>query len=263
MERRDHDTPAIHGCDDFKAVLSAYIDDELTRAERIGADAHLLGCNGCRTLVERAESMDEALRAEFARREADADLAPVDAHAMAARVLGTIGHERRSTWIPRFAAAAAVLAAATAVAIFVANRDGGGSLAPARVGEFAAAGGTRALGPIERPSESIARLASLDPDDRQALYATSVLLDTARRTAFEDRGRREELMQTARYDELVDRLDEVLPKLPPEDRATVALARDATARIIDGAEDPDAWERLREDVEVQDLDREVDELSDR
>ncbi|MFM7050778.1 MAG: anti-sigma factor family protein [Planctomycetota bacterium] len=133
MERRETDTPAIHGCDDFKAVLSAYLDDELTRAERIGADAHLLGCNGCRTLVERAESMDDALRAEFARREADAAMEPIDTGAMATRVLGAIGHERRGTWIPRFAAAAAILAAAAAVAVFLANRGDKGSLVFARI----------------------------------------------------------------------------------------------------------------------------------
>jgi anti-sigma factor RsiW len=262
MERSMHDT-TTPDCAAFKAVLSAYVDDELTRVERIGADAHLVACGGCRDLVERAEQMDEELRQEFARRESDGDLGLIDAAAMEARVLGTIGRERRTLWLPRFAAAAAAVAAIAGAAIFFSSRGHEGSLAPARIGEFASAGGSRELPPVAPPREAMMRLASLDADDRQALYATSVLLDTARRTAFEDRGRREELVQTARYDELVDRLGEVLPKLPPEDRATVALARDATVRILEGAEDPEGWERLREDVEVQDLDREVDELSDR
>ena len=50
------------GCSDIKAALSAYVDDELTREERLRADAHLVGCGACRDLIERAEKLDDTLR---------------------------------------------------------------------------------------------------------------------------------------------------------------------------------------------------------
>ena len=49
-------------CVGMKAALSAYLDDELTRAERFEADSHLVGCANCRALVERAEPLDRTLR---------------------------------------------------------------------------------------------------------------------------------------------------------------------------------------------------------
>jgi predicted anti-sigma-YlaC factor YlaD len=63
-----HDrTHAPIDCVGMKAALSAYLDDELTRAERFEADSHLVGCAKCRTLVER--------EAEHAKNEAPVALA--------------------------------------------------------------------------------------------------------------------------------------------------------------------------------------------
>jgi hypothetical protein len=67
--------------------------------------------------------------------------------------------------------------------------------------------------PVEAPTSRSVRLASLTDEDRQALYATSLVLDNARRTAFVDEARRNELRETVRYDELVDRLGDVMAKL--------------------------------------------------
>ena len=64
-------------------------------------------------------------------------------------------------------------------------------------------------------------------------------------------------------DELVDRLEDVMPKLPAEDRATVALALDVTERLTDATDNPDEWSRIQEDVSVRNLGESVDELSDR
>jgi len=60
-------------CVGMKAALSAYLDDELTRAERFEVDSHLVGCTNCRGLVERAESLDRSLRSAL-----DADIAEID-----------------------------------------------------------------------------------------------------------------------------------------------------------------------------------------
>lgn len=256
-------------CAEIKAALSAYLDDELARSERFRVDAHLLECGKCRHLVERAEQLDLSLRADFDADLSDAaasiDSSEIDISAIQERILASIGTESRRRWTPRIAAAAAITAVAVGALFLWQSRNRADSLAPAGVGEFVR--GERSTDParelsIDAPSSRSTILASLSADDRQALYATSVILDAARRTAFADRARRTELGETARYDELVTRLSEVLPKLPVEDRATVALARDATLRIATAAESAEDWSRLQEDVTVGGLDRSVDELSD-
>ena len=98
MNDTSHEVPAGPiDCNALKALLSPYLDDELTRDERLRADAHLVACGGCRTLVERAEALDEELRAKFADDLADADAEfaanPIDIAAFQARVLEAIGHE--------------------------------------------------------------------------------------------------------------------------------------------------------------------------
>ncbi|MDI9403300.1 MAG: zf-HC2 domain-containing protein [Limnohabitans sp.] len=257
-------------CDAFKATLSAYIDDELARSERFQADTHLIACANCRGLVERAEEMDRTLREEFAadlEDVGDAVNAAIEAAgsaAMEAAVFARIGAENRRRWMPRVAIAAAVVAVVGVGVVLLRAAESPQPLAPAGVGVFARSTSAQpsALAPVARPTTQATLLAALSPDDRQALYATSVLLGAARKTAFGDLARRSELRETARYDELVDRLNEVLPKLPAEERAAVALARDATERIVSNSESAEDWQRIQEDVAVQSLDRHVDELSD-
>lgn len=247
-------------CAGTKASLSAYLDDELSRAERLAVDAHLVGCTSCRRLVERAEALDASLRTRLAEDLADADsdrsLDDVDAAAMTGSVLAAIGAESRRRWRPRLAAAAAIAIVAGLGYLWSRSLGGDGlrPLAPAMPGEFA-----RADVPT-RPAPKGAG-APLTSDDRQALYATSIILDGARRVDFRDAERRQLLVETARYDELVERLNEVLPKLAPADRATVALARDATERLVDSSDDPESWRRVREDVEATSLDVSMDALS--
>ncbi len=275
---------AALSCSELKASLSAYLDDELTRDERLRSDAHLVDCNGCRDLIERAEALDETLRAKFAADSSDAllELSHASAnttddsaneqtisfasHAMQARVFAAIGADERRTWTPRIAAAACIALVALG-AYFVWTRiDRGELLAPAKAGEFARGNDNTLdmlIDPVAPPANASTMLASLDADDRQALYATSILLDMAQRTSFADASRRAELRETARYDELVQRLGGVLSKLPAQDRATVALARDAAARIVSLEEDPQEWARLQEDVSTGELDVSIDQLSNR
>lgn len=276
MDRRTNptdDSALPPACADLRAALSAYLDDELTRGERLDADAHLVGCAPCRDLVERAERLDAVLRERFAIDTADAaELLAIEPDpALVARtgdsVLAAIGRDRRRTWLPRLAAAAAI--AILAGGAFLATRSAreDAPLAPAPVGVFASAPATRpatarpATTEVAPPTEGARLLASLTPDERQALYNTSVVLGTVARTDFTDAARRSELRETVRYDELVDRLAEVLPKLPPPARATVALARDAAARVANDGGDPADWARLREDVDANRLRRAVDVLS--
>lgn len=254
-------------CNALKASLSAYLDDELTREERLRADAHLVGCGGCRTLVERAESLDVELRTKLTDDLADAAdelaSAPTDLAAFQSRVFEAIGHEHRRTWLPRVAAAAAVAVAAAGGWWLWNSRENPQSLVPAGPGTFVL-GDAPAPGRdgIAAPDARAVRLASLTEEDRQALYATSLILDNARRTAFIDEARRTELRETVRYDELVDRLEEVMAKLPPEEQETVAFARDAAERIATASNDPRAWVELQQEVERRGLAPSIEMMSD-
>jgi hypothetical protein len=261
--------PDSTDCNALKASLSAYLDDELSRDERLRADAHLVACGGCRTLVERAESLDVELRAKLSADVDDAATSlasqPIDVAALQARIFDAIGHEHRRTWIPRVAAAAAVAVAAAGGWWLWSSRETPESLAPAGPGTFVRGDdreSTRPVNPVDRPDSRSVRLASLTEEDRQALYATSLILDNARRTAFTDQARRTELRETVRYDELVNRLEEVAVKLPPEEQETVALARDVAARIAQAADDPRAWVEIQQDVERRGLAPSIEMMSD-
>ena len=116
--------------------------------------------------------------------------------------------------------------------------------------------------PVPAPTRNAVELASLDADDRQLLYSTSVILTNLRKEGFQNASNRGELSEVARYDELVDRLDELLTKLPTADRPTVALARDSIEYLLNSSVEPARWEQIRRDLERTDLDRTVDHLSD-
>jgi hypothetical protein len=270
MNDTHHELPAGPiECNALKASLSAYLDDELTRDERLRADAHLVACGGCRTLVERAEALDGELRAKLTDDIADAGeslaSSPTDIAAFESRVLAAIGHEHRRTWGPRVAAAAAVAVAAAGGWWLWNAREDPQSLAPSGPGTFVRgedASAPRALDPVSPPETRTVRLASLTDEDRQALYATSLILDNARRTAFVNQERRTELRETVRYDELVDRLKEVIVKLPPEEQETVALARDAAARIAAASDDPRAWVEIQQTIESRGLAPSIEMMSD-
>ena len=243
---RDNSPTSPPACSAMKAMLSAYLDDELTREERLRSDAHLLECHDCRGLVERAETLDETLREKFALDLADAketiDARTIDTRAMQASVLAAIGAPTRRFWLPRAAIAAGIAAAALASFLFWPS--------------------TTTTNSSTVPSTKNAQLAALDDDERQLLYSTSVILTNLRKVGFQNAANRGELREVARYDELVDRLDALLPKLPTEARPTVALARETIAFLIDSSEDPARWEKVRRDMERTELHRTVDGLSD-
>lgn len=271
----DNTRPSPIACSELKATLSAYLDDELTRDERIRADTHLVSCGICRDLVERAETLDETLREKFAidlaAAQRDVDTASVDTRAMQANVLAAIGLRERRVWLPR-AAIAAGIAAAVLASIMLWPTDGSAkSLAPGGAGAFIVAdrGKNAADGvpvtvpvPVPVPTRNAVELASLDADDRQLLYSTGVILTNLRKEGFQNASNRGELREVARYDELVDRLDELLTKLPTADRPTVALARESIEFLLNSSDEPARWEQIRRDLERTDLDRTVDHLSD-
>jgi hypothetical protein len=269
----DNTRPSPIACSELKATLSAYLDDELTRDERIRADTHLVSCGICRDLVERAETLDETLREKFAidlaAAQRDVDTASVDTRAMQANVLAAIGLRERRVWLPR-AAIAAGIAAAVLASIMLWPTDGSAkSLAPGGAGAFIvadrgknAADGVTVPVPVPVPTRNAVELASLDADDRQLLYSTGVILTNLRKEGFQNASNRGELREVARYDELVDRLDELLTKLPTADRPTVALARESIEFLLNSSDEPARWEQIRRDLERTDLDRTVDHLSD-
>lgn len=256
------------GCSELKASLSSYIDDELTRDERLRADAHIVGCGSCRDLIERAERLDDNLREHFdLELEHAAGLIPtesVDTRAMQSQVFAEIGARARSRWISRFAIAAGIGIAAMASIAFWRAGDAPRSVAPAEPGQFASSGTPREpqSPSVTAPRDSAVQLASLDPEERQLLYSTSVILTNLRRADFEHSGSHTQLREVARYDDLVQRLDALLTKVPAPDRPTLALARDTIAFLIDASVDSSRWEDLRRDIERTEIDLKLDALSD-
>ena len=231
-------TGRTHACDEMKALLSSYLDGELSREERVRADTHLVRCEACRDLVDRAEQMDRAIREEFR-----VEAASVDTAGMQDRVFAAIGGgaQPRRRWLTPLAIAASI-AAASAVGFAILR---GGSVAEVSEGA---------------PRKS-ATLASLDADERQLLYSTSVILNGIRRPGFEATGEFAQFRDVARYDEIVAKLDAITEKLSPEDRPTVILARQAIQCLIEASADGARWESIRRDMDRTDLPHRVDGLS--
>jgi len=255
-------------CSELKAALSAYLDDELTREERLRADAHLVDCGKCRNLIERAEQLDESLRARFAsdleRATAEITADSVDTAAMQASVLAAIGVRPQRRWLPRLAIAAGIAAAALASIAFWSSGSRSDALAPLGPGQFASSkdAATRELEPVAQPRRESIALASLDPDERQLLYSTGVILTNLKREGFENSASATQLREVARYDELVDRLDVLLGKVAPDDRATIAFARETIEHFLESASDPDRLDEIRRDLERTDIDARITSLSD-
>ena len=254
-------------CAELKASMSAYLDDELPRDERLRADAHLVECGKCRDLIERAERLDETLREQFARdlEHASAEITAesVDTKAMQASVLAAIGAPDEKRWLPRLAVAAGITVAVLATIAVWNSGDRSQSLAPMGPGQFASGkSAPRTVDPIAEPSGASIQLASLDPDERQLLYSTGVILSNIRKDGFEHSAGATQLREVARYDELVDRLDSIMGKVAPEDRPAVALARDAIEFLLDTPVDSTRWESIRRDMARTELDRRLDALSD-
>jgi anti-sigma factor RsiW len=90
---------AAMDCSELARSIDAYVDGEFDARERAEAEAHLSGCNRCRTLAESQTRLRIALRAKL--REAMGTDAPEDRHAPAAlrsRIHEALLRERRPLW---------------------------------------------------------------------------------------------------------------------------------------------------------------------
>ena len=66
---------AMTDCQDQDMALSAYVDGELGRAEKVQVDAHLASCPRCRAEVARFERLSEMVREADAEEAADHPMA--------------------------------------------------------------------------------------------------------------------------------------------------------------------------------------------
>ena len=246
-------------CTQFKACLSGYMDDELTRAERLSVDAHIVQCTNCHSLLARAEALDQDLKSVWNDAETAVEaFLPAD---FESRVFAAISLDAHKTWRPRVAMAAAAVLLLSGVTAWWILRP---TTVPNRAfepGNFGSGGSFATLPVDTKPSESAIALATITPDDSQAMYATAILLDGARHTAFVDQSKRELLRETATYDELITRLDDILPKLSGEAHDTVALARDLASELLREDLDETRWQRVQSRVAERDLSMAMDRLS--
>ena len=246
-------------CTQFKACLSGYMDDELTRAERLSVDAHIVSCSVCHSLLARAETLDQDLKCAWNEAESAVDdFLPAG---FEERVLAAIQLDVHKTWRPRIALAAAAVLLLSGVTAWWILRPVGTPHRAFNPGDFGS-GGVVATVPVDtRPNENAIALASLNSDDSQAMYATAILLDGARHTAFAEQSKRNLLRETASYDQLIERLGDVLPKLSGEDRSTVTAARDLARELMREDLDESAWKQVQARVAEHELSVEMDRLS--
>lgn len=120
-------------CREWREALGAYVLGQLSREERVGLEAHLEGCPGCRAEADAMAPLARLLPHADPERFGQAPQPPA---ALGERIAAQIGAERRATrrrWRWRMGlalsgAAAAVAAAALAISAL----SGGGEGAPAR-----------------------------------------------------------------------------------------------------------------------------------
>lgn len=265
-------------CLDLKVRLSAYLDGELAGNERLGVDRHLLECPGCRDLLERAEALDAEIRTLAANESVtDTALPTTFADDVFRRVRGGRASHRaaRRAWFLRsygqslgLLAAAASLAVVASIAFVRLASDPQRSGEPTDERSFVNDDGVfEALeegvhGP-PRPRYAIAPLRSapvLSRDEAQAVLNAAQIIRAIEETPFEEVLVRERLRQTARYDELLERLGDVESKLDPFDRRTVAAARSILLQLQrDECEFP-GWALLRSDLRELDVPAELDAI---
>jgi anti-sigma factor RsiW len=119
--------PPVMDCAEIERSVDAYLDGEFEAREQAEAEAHLAGCQRCRTLAESHDKLRTALRARLREAmgpQAQAGKAPA---ALRARIEGALARERRPLWrrilspIPL-----ATVAACAAGALVVLVSHGGG-----------------------------------------------------------------------------------------------------------------------------------------
>ncbi len=246
-------------CTQFKACLSGYMDDELTRAERLGVDAHIVSCATCRTLLARAETLDQDLKGAWNEEETASDaFLPAD---FEKRVLAAIRLDSERTWRPRIALAVAAILMLSGVTAWWILRPVAAPVRPFAPGDFGSGGAVATLPVDTQPSPTAIAMASLNSDDSQAMYATAILLDGAKHTAFAEQSKRALLRETADYDDLVERLESILPKLSGDDRVAVAAARDLAREIAREDLDENAWVQVQSRLAASEVSQKMDRLS--
>jgi hypothetical protein len=272
---------ASHDCLDLKVRLSAYLDGELADDDRLCVDRHLLECRACRDLLERAEALDAEVGTLAVDESAPAPALP---SAFADEVLsrirggrGSLRAARRAWFLRSYGQSLGLLAAAASIAVVASIAFVRLAYEPQRAAEPTE---TRSLvsddaifesladgvyGP-PRPRYAIAQLRSapaLSRDEAQALLSAAQILRAVAETPFEEVLVRERLRQAARYDELLERLGEIEPKLDPFDRRTVAAAKMILLQLQRDECEFAGWTLLREDLRQVDVPTELDAMASR
>ncbi|MHC5115358.1 MAG: anti-sigma factor family protein [Planctomycetota bacterium] len=277
-------------CNDIKALLSAFVDDELNAEQRHLAERHLADCPDCRSLVNQAESLDELIAAEI-----DADTTGALPEGFEETVLSRTVYAqaprpyayRLSTWTGWIAAAACL---GLALTIWVSDTRipelDGQAAAPAgdqtptiqqanlrtpsflrsfvHVGTLPEEPEPDEIEPVQvahvAPEPADAPPATWD-EDELTLLGTSMLmamLDDADLRTFEDV---EHIRRIAEYDELLPRLSATRDRLPAESRPPVFAAETILHRIVNGPVSLDDVQALRETAADLHLTDEVDSIS--
>ncbi len=107
-------------CESIDTLAMAYLDDELAAEERHELEAHLTECASCRTHVDGERADLDLLRKALA-----APAAPDLLRAKVARALDAEDRTQRRRWASYLLPGSAMVAAAAAIAVFVAVKPPG------------------------------------------------------------------------------------------------------------------------------------------
>lgn len=267
-------------CVDFKVLLSPYIDGELGPEPRFAADRHLIECRECRSLLERAEANDEAIR-EICQRD------PLHAQQLSEQMTGPVAlppnfedavldrvRLRRTIRWQRTRSSLALLTSAAAVALTAAlwtiwpRQSGNGAGNGSRISEQLTGGDVEPLDPSLhgppkslRVRESNRSLPALSPDEAQGLHTASLLIESIVATPFENVAARSRLREMAVYDELNERLGAIQPRFDTLDRRSIAATRAVLFELQREHIDLAAWNALQDDLRTFELSHQLEVLA--
>jgi hypothetical protein len=262
-------------CVDFKVLLSPYIDGELAAEARFSADRHLIECTACRTLLEQAESNDEAIRSicqrdpEFAQQIAGTVALPDE---FEAGVLDRVRRRRTVQW-QRMRGSLGLLAAAAAIALGAAlwtiwSTQSSGPRNRTSVSEPVSEDDVEPLDPsLHGPPKSlrgrefVRSAPNLTMDESQSLHSAALLLESIVGTPFENLPTRTRLRDMARYDELIERLGAIQPRFDTIDRRSIAAARAVLFELQREHLDLAAWNAMQDDLRTFELSHQLEVLA--
>ena len=289
-------------CTDIKALLSAIVDDQLDGETRHDVERHFSGCEGCRALISRAESLDSLIAAEANTALSGSMITPefegaVLAQTVYAKPIGRVGN-RAITFGGWFAAAASI---ALASAIWFFDQPGPVeshesqliAIKPAASNRNVPAGLRRSFVTTDpQPREMFRRPAArattvslstptgadhsngraiqrpepatmLAASDRDTLANAALVLEMLKDADTSSFADVEQVRRIVVYDDLLPRLERTRSRLSDEEKFTLSVATRLISRAVNGPVSIDDVKAMRDDISDLKLTQQIEDIGSR